>query len=72
MCASVLESAVEIGETIGNQKINKVIAELGERTILIFECDNSTFLVLAINRESKVSNLLSIISDIIQKIIKMY
>jgi predicted regulator of Ras-like GTPase activity (Roadblock/LC7/MglB family) len=72
MCASVLESAVEIGETIGNQKINKVIAELGEKSILIFECDNNTFLVMAINRESEISYILSIVSDIIQKIIKMY
>ncbi len=35
MCASVLESAVGIGDTIGDQKINKIIVELDEKTILI-------------------------------------
>lgn len=72
MCASVLESAVGIGEAIGNQEIIKVIAELEDKTILIFECDNNTFLILIINRESKVSYILSKLEGIIQKIIKMY
>ena len=54
MCASVLESAMGIGETIGNQKINKVIAELEDKTIMIFECDNKTFLILIINRASDI------------------
>ncbi len=72
MCASVLESAVGIGGAIGSQKINKIIAELEEKTILIFECDNNTFLILIIKRESKVSYILSKLEEIIQKIIKLY
>jgi predicted regulator of Ras-like GTPase activity (Roadblock/LC7/MglB family) len=72
MCASVLESAVGIGETIGNQKLNKVIADLGAKIILIFECDKKSFLILIINSESKVSNILNELELIIKKIIKMY
>ncbi|MFW9828533.1 MAG: roadblock/LC7 domain-containing protein [Candidatus Thorarchaeota archaeon] len=72
MCASVLESAVGIGDTIGDQKINKIIVELDEKTILLVECDNITFLVLIINPESNVSNILRKLDEIIQKIVKMY
>lgn len=72
MCASVLESAVGIGETIGNRKINKIVAEVIERTILIFECDDRTFLTIIIKRESNANLVLSQLDEIIQKIIKMY
>ncbi len=72
MCASVLESAVGIGDVIGSQKITKVIAELEEKTILIFECDNNTFLILVINRESNASYILNRLDGIIQDMIKMY
>ncbi|MFX1377607.1 MAG: hypothetical protein ACFFA4_00805 [Promethearchaeota archaeon] len=72
MCASVLESAVGIGEAIGNQEINKIIGELEEKTIIIFECDKNTFLTLIINRDSDISYILSKLDGVIQKIIKMY
>ncbi|MFW9972701.1 MAG: roadblock/LC7 domain-containing protein [Candidatus Odinarchaeota archaeon] len=72
MCASVLESAVGIGEAIGNQGINKIIVELEEKIVLIFECDNNTFLIIIINKDSKISYILSNLDEIIQKIIKMY
>lgn len=65
MCATVLESAVGIGETIGNQKFKKVIAELEEKTILIFEYDNNTFFILILNRESNISYILSKLEAII-------
>jgi len=68
MCASVLESAVEIGETIGNQKISKVIAELAEMTILIYECSQKAFLILIFNRDSKISYILGKLEEVIQKI----
>ncbi len=70
MCATVLESAVGIGESIGNQKIKKVIAELEEKTILIIECDSSTFFILIINRVSHISYIMSKLEEIIQKVIK--
>lgn len=72
MCASVLESAVGIGEAIGNQGINKIIVELEEKIVLIFECDNDTFLIIIINKDSKISYILSKLDEIVQKIIKMY
>jgi predicted regulator of Ras-like GTPase activity (Roadblock/LC7/MglB family) len=72
MCASVLESAVGIGDTIGDQKINKIIVELNNKSILIFECDNVSFLILILNSESKISNTLSKLDAFIQKILKIY
>ncbi|UCC19642.1 MAG: roadblock/LC7 domain-containing protein [Promethearchaeota archaeon] len=72
MSASVLESAVGIGETIGNQKIKKVIAELAEKTILIFECNEKTFLILIINNESNVSYIFDSLEDIIRRIVNVY
>jgi hypothetical protein len=72
MCASVLESAVGIGETVGNQKINKIIAEFAKKTIIIFECDNKTFLILIIKIDSKISEVFKKLDSVIQKIITMY
>jgi predicted regulator of Ras-like GTPase activity (Roadblock/LC7/MglB family) len=72
MCAPVLESAVGIGEVIGNQDLHKIIVELEETTLFVLECDNNTFLVLIINRESKISYIFNKLDGIIQKIIKLY
>ncbi|MFX0005372.1 MAG: hypothetical protein ACFFA7_01565 [Promethearchaeota archaeon] len=72
MCASVLESAVGIGDAIGSQKINKIIAELEGKTILIFECDTNTFLILIINRESDTSYIFNRLEELVHKVIKMY
>ncbi|MFX1417507.1 MAG: roadblock/LC7 domain-containing protein [Promethearchaeota archaeon] len=72
MSASVLESAVGIGDTIGNQKIKKIIAELEEKTILIFECDIKTFLILIINKKSNISYIFDNLDDIIKKIGRLY
>lgn len=72
MCASVLESALGIGETIGNREINKIVAEVAEKAILIFECDDKTFLTILVKKESNVNLILSKLNEIIQKIIKMY
>ena len=72
MCASVLESAVKIGETLSNQEIKMIIAELEEKTILILECDRNTFLILIINSESKVSKILFKLKELKEEIIRMY
>ena len=40
MCASVLESAVGLGETMGSQHIIKIIAELEGNTILFIQIKN--------------------------------
>jgi predicted regulator of Ras-like GTPase activity (Roadblock/LC7/MglB family) len=70
MCATVLESAVGIGKSIGNQKFKKVIAELGEKTILILEGNSSTFFILIINRESHISYVLKKLDYIIKSILE--
>lgn len=72
MCASVLESALGIGETVGNREIHKIIAEVAEKTILIFECDEKTFLTILVNKESNVNLILNKLNENVQKIIKMY
>ncbi|MFX1570205.1 MAG: roadblock/LC7 domain-containing protein [Promethearchaeota archaeon] len=70
MCATVLESAVGIGDSIGNQKIKKIIAELEEKTIFILECDSSTFFIIIINRESHISYTMNKLEEVIQKVNK--
>ncbi|UCD00704.1 MAG: roadblock/LC7 domain-containing protein [Promethearchaeota archaeon] len=72
MCASVLESALGIGEALGNREINKIVAEVEEKAIIIFECDDKTFLTILIKKESNVNLILSKLKEIIQKIVKMY
>jgi predicted regulator of Ras-like GTPase activity (Roadblock/LC7/MglB family) len=72
MCASVLESALGIRETIGNREINKIVAEVDEKAILIFECDDKTFLTILVKKESNVNLVLSKLKEIIQNIVTMY
>lgn len=72
MCASVLESAVGIGETMGNRKINKIITELAEKTILIYECDIKTFLILIVKKESNINLIFSKLQEYIQILVKLY
>lgn len=72
MCASVLESAIGLGRTMGDRKASKIIAELGTQTIIIRECDEKTFLVLNLNYDSKFSNISEKLEDYIRKIIFLY
>ncbi len=72
MCASVLESAIGLGRTIGDRKTTKIIAELETQTIVITECDEKTFLVFNINKESNFNILLEKMEDYIRKIIFLY
>jgi predicted regulator of Ras-like GTPase activity (Roadblock/LC7/MglB family) len=56
MCASVLESAVGLGQTVGSKKINKIIAELEEKTVVIVQMsDNKTFITFILGDQSDVS-----------------
>ncbi|MFX1324916.1 MAG: roadblock/LC7 domain-containing protein [Promethearchaeota archaeon] len=56
MCASVLESALGLGQTVGSQKINKIIAELDEKTVLIIQMnDNKNFISFILGDESNFS-----------------
>ncbi len=72
MCASVLESAIGLSRTLGDKKTTKIIAELETQTIVITECDEKTFLVFNINKESNFNILLEKMEDYIRKIIFLY
>ena len=72
MCASVLESAIGLSRTLGDRKTTKIIAELETQTIVITECDEKTFLVFNINKESNFNILLEKMEDYIRKIIFLY
>ncbi|MBY8980474.1 MAG: roadblock/LC7 domain-containing protein [Candidatus Lokiarchaeota archaeon] len=72
MCASVLESAISLGRTLGDRKTTKIITELGTQTIVITECDEKTFLVFELNSESNFKAILEKMEDYIRKIIFLY
>ncbi|NVM16144.1 MAG: roadblock/LC7 domain-containing protein [Candidatus Lokiarchaeota archaeon] len=72
MCASVLESAISLGRTMGDRKALKIIAELGTQTIVITECDEKTFLVFELNNESNFKAILEKMENYIRKIIFLY
>jgi predicted regulator of Ras-like GTPase activity (Roadblock/LC7/MglB family) len=70
MCASVLESAVGLGETVGNQHVVKIIAELEESSIIIVEIKEIlSFLILILNKHSDVNVFLKQLDNYIQKLI---
>ena len=69
MCASVLESAISLGRTMGDKKTAKVIAELGTQTIVITECDEKTFLVFDLIYESNFTTIQNNLQDYIHKLI---
>ena len=71
MCASVLEGALGIGETMGNRRILKIITELEEKTILIYECDNKTFLILIVKKDSNINLIFNQLEEVIQELIKL-
>ncbi|MFX1590279.1 MAG: roadblock/LC7 domain-containing protein [Promethearchaeota archaeon] len=72
MCASVLESALGLGKTIGGKKFNKIIAELDKDTIILIECDEKTFLSFILNDNSNINHILDEIEKYIRKIIFLY
>ena len=69
MCASVLESAVRLGETVGNQHAVKIIAELEESSIIIVEIkEKLSFLILILNKRSDANVFLNQLDNYIQKL----
>ena len=54
MCASVLESAEEMGKILNDKQINKIIAELDDKAIMLIKCNDKTFLTLIIENFSKI------------------
>ena len=72
MCASVLESAIGLSRTMGDRKTIKIVTELETQTIVITECDEKTFLVFNINKESNFNVILEKMEDYIRKINFLY
>jgi len=72
MCASVLESAIGLSHTMGDRKATKIIAELGNQTIVVMECDEKTFLVFDLTYESNFNAILEKLEDYIRKLIFLY
>ncbi|MFW9881456.1 MAG: hypothetical protein ACFFG0_50980, partial [Candidatus Thorarchaeota archaeon] len=68
MCASVLEGATGLSKTMGSHKVNKIIAELEDHTIIIVEIDNNSFLTCILNSQSNTSIVLDDIDKYIKKI----
>lgn len=69
MCASVFESAVGLGETMGSQKIIKIIAELEKTSIIMVEIkEKKVFLIFIINDQSNSSFIFNQLEDSIHKL----
>ena len=69
MCASVFESAGGLGETMGNQKIVKIIAELENTSILMVEIkEKKVFFIFIIDNQADSSFIFDHMEDYIQKI----
>jgi predicted regulator of Ras-like GTPase activity (Roadblock/LC7/MglB family) len=69
MCASVLESAVGLGETMGNQKIIKIIAELEKTSLLMVEIkEKKVFLIFIINDDSDSNFIFEHLEEYVKKI----
>ncbi len=69
MCASVFESAVGLGETMGSQKIIKIIAELEKTSILMVEIkEKKAFLTFIITNHTNSGFIFNQLDDYIQKL----
>ncbi|MFX0069983.1 MAG: roadblock/LC7 domain-containing protein [Candidatus Hermodarchaeota archaeon] len=70
MCASVLESAENLGKNIQSQKTGKIVAELmGGQSIVIIECTENLFFSLALEANSKINDIFSDIGRFCQEIL---
>ena len=72
MCASVFESALEIGRKSGDLKLVKIVTEIGDLSVLILWCDEKRFLTLFANYDSNIKVLFDEIQDYIKKIVLLY
>ena len=69
MCASVIESAVGLGETMGNQQIVKIIGELEEHTVLFFQIKNKdAFLIFLLNNQTDSTFISEYLEEYIKEI----
>ena len=72
MCASVLESALELSKVMSEKRIEKIVTEVEGKIIIILECDKSTFLVLSANSESHINLILRDLEDYVKKLLILY
>ncbi|MFW9772349.1 MAG: hypothetical protein ACFFBY_13140 [Promethearchaeota archaeon] len=72
MSASVIESIIGLGKTIGEKTINKTIAELENFTIILIECDEKTFISFILDEKSKPNSFFTKIEDYIKKFKLLY
>ncbi|MBY9008052.1 MAG: hypothetical protein KGD63_15025 [Candidatus Lokiarchaeota archaeon] len=69
MIASVLKSADGLGKTIGGRKLNKIIAQLEDISLMILRNnERNMFLTLIINEFSRVNSVLDNINIYFKKI----
>ena len=72
MTASVIDSAEDLMNTISDNKIDKIITELKDQSIIILGCEKNTFLTLIVGSDSNVEEILENIDEYIQKIMEAY
>ena len=72
MCASVLESALELSRATGDKKLKRIITELNDKIIIILECDNYTFIVLTASSESHVDQVMNNFENNLNKLLILY
>jgi predicted regulator of Ras-like GTPase activity (Roadblock/LC7/MglB family) len=72
MCASVLEGANNLSKVVGEESLNKIVAELNSYMLFIIQCDKNVFLTIVADFKSYVSKILDQIEKIIKKIIFLY
>ncbi|MBY8982490.1 MAG: roadblock/LC7 domain-containing protein [Candidatus Lokiarchaeota archaeon] len=71
MIASVLKSADGIGKTIGGRRLQKIIAQLEDISLMILKSkENNVFLTLIIDDETNIDPILENIDEYFKKIYK--
>ncbi len=72
MTASVIDSAEDLMNTISENRVNKIITEVDDISLIILGCRKKAFLVLIIGNDSKVEKLLDNIDIYIQKLMETF
>ena len=72
MGASVIASAETLGYSIKNQKFHKLIAELEEKTLLIYGVSKQIFIFFIFNDNSNIDLILKDIDKYCKRMIKLF
>ena len=68
MCASIIEGAKGLGQTIGDRTFRKIMTELEDKSIIMVDCGEKAILTLIIEKNSTGGTLLNELDEYIQKI----